>query len=139
MTFFLPIEYKDKITQKFKNPDKAYKSGIHPGTDWGVPVDTPVYAPCDLLITNAIHNSPSMGNALYCKAGDVYFRFLHLSKLMHTGAYKEGQVIGYTGNTGLSTGPHLHVDVWKTPIDARKIYTRAGVEANLLDPEVFFA
>lgn len=139
MMFFLPDEYRFKISQKFKNPDDEYKSGVHPGTDWAVPVGTPVYAPCDLLVYYKNSNHPTMGNVVYCKAEDRYFRFMHLSKSYTTGAYKQGEVIGYTGNTGWSTAPHLHVDVWKTPIDARNIYTRAGVDANLLDPETFFS
>lgn len=136
--FFLPDAYKDKVSQPFKNPDTGYRSGVHPGTDWAVPVGTPVYAPTNLTIYHRVLGHTTMGNAIYCKNDDYYFRFMHLSKAMQAGEYKQGEVIGYTGNTGWSTAPHIHVDVWTIPIDARKIYTRSGVDACLIDPVTVF-
>jgi murein DD-endopeptidase MepM/ murein hydrolase activator NlpD len=64
-------------------------------------------------------------------------RVLHLSKASIIGWYKAGEVIGYSGNTGDSSGAHLHVDVWNTPIDSALIGTKAGVYKYLLDPLQF--
>ena len=101
-----------KITSKF-GPRKAPKAGAstnHGGIDLGVPVNTPVYATAQGKVTFT-------GNAN--KAG-IMVTIDHqngmVSKYMHLNSYvvkpgqivTQGQLIAYSGNTGNSTGPHLH-------------------------------
>lgn len=101
----------------------------HLGLDLMTPVGTALYAPCDGTATKVIGSE--IGNAIYLKTGKNLVRFLHLSKYVKLGAVKEGDLIGYTGNTGLSSGPHCHIDISKVMVYSTNI-------ANYLDPEFFF-
>lgn len=89
----------------------------HRGIDFGVNEGTPVYAPAAGLWVTNFTNDGSYGIAACLDHVDTPWWTLygHLSKLapglvvgMTVGA---GQLIGWTGNTGLSTGPHLHWQV----------------------------
>lgn len=102
----------------------------HLGVDIMTPTGTPLYAPCDGTATKVIGNE--IGNAIYLKTAKNLVRFLHLSKYVKLGEVKEGDLIGYTGNTGLSTGPHCHTDV------SKGLVFKTGI-ANFIDPDVFFA
>jgi murein DD-endopeptidase MepM/ murein hydrolase activator NlpD len=140
MTLPIPKEYFDQVTQGFLVPNPHYQSGVHNGCDWATPVGTPLVAPCDGEITHRYLNHPALGKAIYfaCDNESRYIRFLHLSEVAPQGKYKQGDVIGKTGNTGDTTGPHLHCDVWTVPINAGLITTPAGVRKYLLDPLTFF-
>ncbi len=102
----------------FGTPDPIYTElGYlgHPGCDFLAPQGTPVRASADGICTTA----RAVGTAglmirLEHEAYGYATRYLHLSGVlvgegMHV---KRGQTIGLTGNTGLSTGPHLHFDVY---------------------------
>ena len=135
----LPKENWEKVTQAFGVPNDDYQSGIHNGTDFSCPEGTPVVAPCDGEITHRFLAHPTLGNAVYFSCDHVayYMRFLHLSQGMKKGKYKQGEIIGYTGNTGMSTGGHLHMDVWTRPINVGLIKTPQGVYKYLVDPVEF--
>lgn len=131
------------VSQRFGKRDSSYRSGIHTGTDWALPIGTNIFAPCDnfeIYRTYSAHRD--MGNAAYGKGTidghEYHFRFLHLLRTPEKKVHKKGAVIAQTGNTGRSTGPHLHVDMWRVPIDSKVLYTEASVLANLLDPYKFF-
>lgn len=134
----IPDQFYTQISQPFLVPNQHYKSGVHNGVDFRCPIGTPVYAPRDGEITRRYLNHASLGVAVYFACEGSYLRFLHLSEAKLRGQYKQGDIIGYTGNTGDSTGPHLHVDVWKVPIDTSLIQTKRGVLDNLVDPLLFF-
>ena len=136
----IPQEYWSKVTQKFGVPNNWYQSGIHGGTDFACPLGTPVCAPTDGEIIHRYHNHPTMGKCVYFVLDDEkhYMRFMHLSEAMVQGKYKQGDMIGRTGNSGLSTGYHLHVDVWNTSVNTALIKTPEGVHRYLIDPLVFF-
>lgn len=135
-----PVGEQCPVTQAFGVDSDHYQSGMHNGTDYACPLLTPVYAPTDGEITHTFKGHPSLGNAIHfmCDGGEYYMRFLHLSRSEPKGKYTQGEIIGYTGNTGDSEGPHLHVDVWKVPINTGLIKTKSGVFNNLVDPELFF-
>jgi len=85
----------------------------HKGVDLAGPVGTPVHAPADGVIAKAEWFS-SYG--LYIQVehgGDLETRYGHLSRLnVAAGQFvHKGDVIGYIGTTGRSTGPHLHYEV----------------------------
>lgn len=128
------------VTQAFAEPNDEYLSGIHNGTDYACPVGTPILAPTDGEVITRFRDHATLGNAIHfmCEDGRYYMRFLHLSGLPLRGKYAQGDVIGYTGNTGQSHGPHLHVDVWRRPINTGLIKTAAGVRAYMSDPELVF-
>lgn len=129
------------VTQKFLDPNPAYKSGVHMGTDYACPVGTPVYAPVDGKIAQTFDSNPSMGNCIIyeCVKDEKTYqlRFMHLSACYPVGEYKEGDVIAITGNTGMSEGPHLHVDVTLGPVQWEAIKTKDGVMLYMTDFEVW--
>jgi hypothetical protein len=92
---------------------------MHNGLDLGVPEGTPIYAAGSGEVTSAGYNSSS-GNFIELAVKDggsdtVFVTYMHLASTeARTGqAVAEGQVIGLSGNTGRSTGPHLHIQAAK--------------------------
>ncbi|MHB8646188.1 MAG: M23 family metallopeptidase [Thermomicrobiales bacterium] len=82
---------------------------FHTGIDWGAPMDTPLYAPAA-----AIAEPRTYGGALIESlhmANGYTWNLLHLDKQVAHGLVEQGQLIGYSGNTGYSTGPHLHIEL----------------------------
>ncbi len=87
---------------------------FHPGIDISTPVGTKVHAPADGIV---ISSGPQggYGNALVIDHGyGVVTRYGHLDSFAVKPGQrvKRGEVIAYVGNTGRSTGPHLHYEVW---------------------------
>lgn len=86
---------------------------MHEGMDFACDIGTPVYATGDGTVTAAGWHS-GYGNRIDINHGFGYTtRYAHLSKIsVRTGQeVKRGDLIGYSGNTGKSTGPHLHYEV----------------------------
>lgn len=86
----------------------------HRGVDYGAPRGTPVLATGDGVIMRARHD-PSYGKIIMIRHGEKYTTlYAHLHRLavgMKSGArVKQGDVIGYVGNTGWVTGTHLHYE-----------------------------
>jgi murein DD-endopeptidase MepM/ murein hydrolase activator NlpD len=95
--------------------------GDHFGIDIAVPRGTPVSAPAEGVVTIRSRVG-DYGNLIELDHGNGYTtRFGHLSKFnVEIGdRVKKGQVIGFVGSTGRSTGPHLHYEVRMngTPVD----------------------
>ena len=136
----IPKEYWDKVTQPFGVFNEQYESDTHNGVDFSCPIGTPIVAPCDGEIIHRYVNHPTLGKAIYfsCDDSPNYMRFLHLSEVVVQGKYKQGELIGKTGNTGMSEGAHLHLDVWNCPINTGLIKTKSGVFKYMIDPVVFF-
>ncbi|QIQ88250.1 MAG: M23 family metallopeptidase [Erythrobacter sp.] len=85
----------------------------HKGVDLAAPTGTPVYATADGMIERA-EFSRSYGLVIYADHGaGLETRYAHLSKLAVAEGerVKKGDLIGYVGSTGRSTGPHLHYEV----------------------------
>jgi murein DD-endopeptidase MepM/ murein hydrolase activator NlpD len=88
---------------------------MHTGADWAAPRGTPILAPGDGTVT-FVGRKGGYGNHLRLKHGNGYqTTFSHLHKFaegIRKGVkVQQGQVIGYIGSTGRSTGPHLHYEV----------------------------
>lgn len=85
----------------------------HNGVDLAAPTGTPVYATADGYVSKAEWFS-SYGNYIAIEHGaDMQTRFAHLSRIaVNEGErVQKGDLIGYVGSTGRSTGPHLHYEV----------------------------
>jgi murein DD-endopeptidase MepM/ murein hydrolase activator NlpD len=84
--------------------------GLHDGLDIGAPANTPVQAPAaGRVVTTG--SDPRMGNLVSLDHGfGMETQYGHLAKILVKNGQKvkRGDVIGLVGNTGLSTGPHLH-------------------------------
>jgi murein DD-endopeptidase MepM/ murein hydrolase activator NlpD len=90
---------------------------MHTGVDFTATVGTPVFATGDGIVLNPSSESVSgYGNVIVIDHGYGYKTlYAHLSrKIVKPGEkVKRGEIIGYVGNTGISTGPHLHYEVIK--------------------------
>ena len=93
------------------------KRTFHHGVDVAMPVGTPLTAPADGVVVKK-GNGASGGITLIVKhADDVFTVYYHLSKPSHLlvgSRFEQGEVIAHSGNTGASTGPHLHWEVRKS-------------------------
>lgn len=109
----LTSKYWNNVTQKYGIKNSIYTlTGHHVGVDFGCPVGTPIYARCDGEITESAWHS-QLGYFLYFKFEGYEERYCHLKDLVKPRKVKKGEIIGYTGNTGFSTAPHLHLDTFK--------------------------
>ncbi|WP_224414430.1 peptidoglycan DD-metalloendopeptidase family protein [Modicisalibacter tunisiensis] len=98
----------------------------HYGTDFAMPRGTPVRAPADGRVVKAAYQRGGAGNYLVIRQDNGYkTRYMHLSKkLVKEGdRVKMGQRIALSGNTGRSTGPHLHYEIMvnNRPVDAMRV------------------
>lgn len=88
----------------------------HKGIDFAAPTGTPIYAAGDGVIVKK-YRSSSYGNFIKIRHNNTYdTAYAHMSRfarLSEGQKVKQGQVIGYVGTTGRSTGPHLHYEVHK--------------------------
>ena len=99
---------------KRKHPILGYTK-MHTGTDFAAPTGTPIMASGDGKVTKAGWCGGG-GNCVKIKHNNTYQTvYAHMSKfgrgIKRGVRVKQGQIIGYVGSTGLSTGPHLHYEV----------------------------
>lgn len=88
--------------------------GNHMGIDFGAPTGTPIYAAGSGNVKKVSQGySGGYGNMVVIGHGKYDTLYAHMSSIATSnGAYVEkGQLIGYVGSTGRSTGPHLHFEV----------------------------
>ena len=88
---------------------------MHKGIDWAAKPGTPILAAGNGRI-EAVKRSPGYGNYVRIKHANgyktAYAHMLRFAKGIRKGAkVRQGQVIGYVGSTGRSTGPHLHYEI----------------------------
>ena len=87
---------------------------FHHGVDVAMPVGTPLTAPADGVVVKK-GNGPSGGVTLILKHEDnrhtVYYHLQKPSHLAKGATVKRGELLGFSGNTGASTGPHLHMEL----------------------------
>lgn len=124
-----PLKFT-RISSKFSNArlhpvHKVYRP--HHGVDYAAPSGTPVHSVADGTVVFAGWGGGG-GNTLKIKhAGNLQTGYLHLksfAKGIKVGTkVSQGQLIGYVGSTGTSTGPHLDYRIWKngSPIDPLKV------------------
>lgn len=99
----------------------------HTGVDYAAPSGTPVMSIGDGVVTSCKYEGAG-GNTVRIRHNSVYSTaYLHLSRyapgLKAGQRVRQGDVIGYVGSTGRSTGPHLDFRVWKngTPVNPLKM------------------
>ncbi len=148
------------ITQKFGKTNasgRLYVSGTHNGVDFRAAVGTPILSAGNGRVagvgnTDADCKGVSFGKWILIKYDNgLASTYGHLSNIAVSAGQtvKAGEVVGYSGNTGYSTGPHLHVSMY--PADAVNPVTRPsascpGVSMTMpvsavsayLDPLVYF-
>lgn len=124
-----PLKFT-RISSTFSNARfhpilKKYRP--HHGVDYAAPVGTPVRSVADGTVVAKGYQGAA-GNMVKIKhPGNLMSGYLHLrgyAKGLHVGKHvSQGEIIGYVGSTGRSTGPHLDFRLWKggTPINPLKI------------------
>lgn len=124
-----PLNYK-RISSGFTYARKHPIHKVvrpHTGVDYAAPMGTPVVSIGDGVVTMKEYKGGG-GHTVKIKHNSTYTTaYLHLSKYakgLAVGKHvKQGEVIGYVGSSGSSTGPHLDFRVWKngSPIDPLKM------------------
>ena len=124
-----PLKYS-RISSGFSNARRhpvTRKVQPHYGVDYAAPTGTPVMTIGDGVVTSVKYEGAG-GNTVRIKHNSVYSTaYLHLSKyakgLKVGQRVRQGEVIGYVGSTGRSTGPHLDFRIWKngSPINPLKM------------------
>ena len=130
-TFIFPVASSTESPLAVTDPygyirNSGSQTIIHKGTDFQAPVGTPVYA---------INNGTILATKKYITYGDTVVvdhglgllsMYMHLSKMVVSPKQfiKKGQLIGYSGETGYSEGPHLHltIRIGGVSIDPMKFY-----------------
>lgn len=84
----------------------------HKGVDYGIPIGTPIIAPSDGVVERVAYQARGAGRYIKIKHGHISTVYMHLSKaLVKPGQrVKKGERIALSGNSGGSTGPHLHYE-----------------------------
>jgi murein DD-endopeptidase MepM/ murein hydrolase activator NlpD len=117
-----PLKYT-RISSHF-NPSRVHpvtgEVRPHKGVDFAAPVGTPIYAPADGNILKAGLDSAGLNNGfgrmlIISHGNNLYTWYGHLDAWgegMSTGTdVKKGDLVAYSGNTGISSGPHLHYEI----------------------------
>jgi len=86
---------------------------FHNGLDIDAPMGAPIVSSKDGLVTRASYAGDSGNSIVIINLDKTENRYLHLSsyKVKKGDVVKKGEIIGYVGSTGLSTGPHLHYEI----------------------------
>lgn len=127
------------VTQLFgKTTDsgRLYASGTHNGVDFRASVGTPVMAMADGKVlgvgdTDLTCYGASFGKFVFIEYDNGLsstYGHLSLIKVKEGTKVKRGQIVGYSGNTGHSTGPHLHVSLYAP--NSAKMASKASVACD---------
>jgi murein DD-endopeptidase MepM/ murein hydrolase activator NlpD len=116
-----------RIASGFGNRiDPVYKiPKFHAGLDFTAPIGTPIYATADGVVKTANFNAGGYGNHVVINHGYGYetlYGHMVRIKARQGEHVKRGEVIGYVGNSGKSTGPHCHYEVLKNGQHVNPIY-----------------
>ncbi len=140
-----PLKFT-RISSKFSNArlhPVTRKVRPHHGVDYAAPTGTPVYSVADGVIVSKGFNGAA-GHMIKVKhPGNLMSGYLHLSRYakgISVGTrVSQGQVIGYVGSTGRSTGPHLDFRLWKngTAIDPLKVPQKPAEPISKANREKF--
>jgi murein DD-endopeptidase MepM/ murein hydrolase activator NlpD len=123
-----PISKEDEIFissyygRRFHPIYKRYK--MHHGIDYAANIGAPVYA-TGKGVVKAAHSASGYGKVIKINHGFGYLSvYAHLNKYIVSkgDTVKRGQLIGYVGNTGVSTGPHLHYEIRKNNRTQNPLY-----------------
>ncbi|MGN0707331.1 MAG: murein hydrolase activator EnvC family protein [Faecalibacterium sp.] len=132
--FICPLKSYSRISSEYgirKNPVTGVTK-LHAGIDFAAASGTPIYAAASGYVTTAGWNSSGYGNYVIIyhgkmTDGNAYTTlYAHMKSIATTqGKYvAQGELIGYVGTTGNSTGNHLHLEVWKGTSKASAVNPR---------------
>lgn len=130
----LRYELVPRITAGFGSIDEVHKTP-HTGIDIAMPIGSPLYAPEGGIVSRiADYGDVSLGKAVFVKTKEGYqYIFGHLSDstIVHEGQrVRMGDLIGLSGSSGHSTGPHLHLGM----VDNTGHFVKPSHVEGVLDP-----
>lgn len=119
-----------RVTQRFGlRPEVYAQFGLkgHNGVDYRAKVGTPLYAVAAGKVIRVENNPKGYGKHIRIESAEGLTLYAHLDKIfVKKGAsVSVGNKIGLTGNTGFSTGPHLHFEVRPKPYRSKNGYAGA--------------
>lgn len=130
----IPPVNRGYLTSSFGSRSDPWtgKRRMHHGQDFGVLSGTPVYAPADGVVKSR-NGKTGYGNTVILDHGyGIKTIFAHLSRyaVKPGDEVKRGDLIAYSGNTGRSTGPHLHYEVRvnNVPVNPRHYFLTDKIE-----------
>jgi murein DD-endopeptidase MepM/ murein hydrolase activator NlpD len=109
-----PLKGNLRVSSPYGVKRAGHKSA-HTGIDWADPAGTPIYAPADATVRSTLFDKIYGNQTILDLGGGRSVMLGHQSKFgnikpgQHVAA---GQLVGYVGSTGWSTGPHLHFETW---------------------------
>lgn len=98
----------------YRNSPTKGASTYHQGVDMACPSGTPIYASRSGTVTTAAYQAGGAGYYVSISHGDGFASiYMHMSSYVVSSGQSvtQGQLIGYVGSTGISTGPHLHFGI----------------------------
>lgn len=112
-----PFKGNYKISGNFGQTGGPYGSNPHQGVDFAMPSNTPIYAADGGRVVSQGFHSRN-GNNISIQTGDLNHRYFHLNDILvkNNQVVNKGDLIGRSGSTGYSTGPHLHFQVEKNGV-----------------------
>ena len=140
MDYRQPFEGDYPITQRYG--EKVTNSKGHTGIDYGCPSWTPILASEAGTVMFAGLDSTGYGNTVIIEHADgnaTLYAHLAVVKAFTGEQVKKSQIIGYSGSTGNSTGPHLHFEArhkwndYKSHFDSMKLPLHSSIEAPKTD------
>ena len=98
---------------------------MHKGVDYGAAYGAPIRASMDGIVALAGRNRGYGNFVKLAHSGGLATGYGHMSRIAVRAGTRvaQGQIIGYVGSTGMSTGPHLHYEVWRNgvPVNPRSM------------------
>jgi murein DD-endopeptidase MepM/ murein hydrolase activator NlpD len=120
-----------------RHPILGY-SRMHKGMDFRAGYGTPILAATDGRVTAAGWAGGYGRQVRLSHAGGLATSYSHMSRIVaRPGSFvKQGQVIGYVGSTGLSTGPHLHYELYRNGVPVNPASVRFVMRSQLADGDL---
>lgn len=111
---------------------------MHRGIDFGAGYGAPIVAAADGQVTASGWSGGYGRQVRIAHGGGIATTYSHMSRLVaEPGSFvRQGQLIGYVGSSGLSTGPHLHYEVYRNGTAVNPLSVRLGSRALLEGPEL---
>lgn len=130
----VPAKYRKKITKQVGATGPMWET-FHKGTDWAVPLDTPLFAAREGIVVHSSNDGGKEGLYMSIEwlwADNVMMRclYFHMNRADIRVGKKvvRGQMVGLSGNTGNSSGPHLHLQL-QSGQGADRVFYKPELEA----------
>ncbi len=143
MNYRQPFQGSYRITQYY---GETITSSFHTGIDYACPMNTPIFASADGVIRFSSLDKTGYGNCVIIEHDVTHATlYAHLNSLVYyvykisnqgLVSVKQGDLIGYSGTTGYSTGPHLHFEARRAWNDYRSHFNPMDLPLMSVDDSI---